>query len=214
MGDQDLQLLRKEFHAFWKAGLQGKDYLDQSSIVCYLCLDQEEMSLTRIFYCAADDGSERAEDLMIDWFQEDLLIQRADSIEVSLYMNYSPLRLTVDGLITVFDNLKEMGKKVRVSLKFVELYKTDPEEEDAEENREGLRALESYGIKLDVVKERDWVYLMQTLTQRSTKKKQVEKNMAARQRLLQVLRDPHDEGTETQDIDMALEKDYVTILQK
>lgn len=213
MGDEDLQLLRKEFHAFWKAGLRGKNYLDESTIVCYLCLDQEEISLTRIFYCRADEGEERAEDLMIDWFHEDLLIQKATSIEVSLYMNYSPLRLTVDGLITVFNNLKEMGKKVRVSLKFVELYKTDPEEEDAEENREGLQALEKYGVKIDVVKERDWVYLMQTLTLRSAKKQQVEKNLAARQRLQRVLRDPHDEQTDTQEMDMV-EADVMSILQK
>ncbi|XP_076469859.1 uncharacterized protein LOC143300186 [Babylonia areolata] len=203
LADEDLQLLRKEFHAFWHAGLRGQDYLDQSAIVCYLDLDQEEITLTRIFYCAASDGEERAEDLMIDWFQEDLLIQKAKHIEVNIYMNYSPLKLTVDGLITVFNNLKEMGKKVRVVVKFVELYKTESGEEDAEENREGLRNLEKYAVKVDVVKERDWVYLMQTLTQNSAKKQQVEKNTATRQRLLRVLRDPQDKHTNTQKMDLV-----------
>ena len=123
MADES-HILRKEFHSFWNAGLQAQDYVDQSAIVCFLDLDQEEITLTRVFYRTPDEGSERAEDVMIDWFYEEQLAQRADNIDIRIYMNYSPLRLTVDGLITVLDNLKEMGKDVKVTLKFVELYMT------------------------------------------------------------------------------------------
>lgn len=197
--DSDSEILRKEFHAFWNAGLRGRDYLDQSAIVCFLDLDQEEVTLTRIFYRTPDDeGSERAEDLMIDWFYEEQLVQRADTIDIRLYMNYSPLRLTVDGLLTVFDNLKETGKEVKVMLKFVELYMAGEGEEDAEENRGGLRALQAYGVEVDIMKGRDWLFLVQTLTQRAGKKRQGESNSATRACLLRILKDPRDAQTGTE----------------
>ncbi|KAK7471489.1 hypothetical protein BaRGS_00035883, partial [Batillaria attramentaria] len=105
-GEGRVTVLRPEFHAFWNSGLQGQDYLQESAIVCFLDLDEEEVTLTRVFYCTPDDGSERAEDHMIDWFYEDQQVQRADSVDVRIYMNYSPLKLTVDGLIAVLNNLK------------------------------------------------------------------------------------------------------------
>ena len=193
-------ILRREFHAFWNAGLRADDYVDETAIVCFLDLDQEEVALTRVFYYTANDegdNAERAEDFLVDWFDEEPLIQRAEAIDIRLYMNYSPLKLTVDGLIAAFDNLKEMGKDVKVALKFVELYKTGEGEEDAEENGEGLRALRNYGVDLDVMKGRDWLFLMQTLIQKAGKKRQGERNAATRSRLLRLLKHPHDVGTDT-----------------
>lgn len=195
----DLNVLRKEFHTFWEAGLHGRDYINRTAIVCYLDLDEDKVTLTRVFYRGPDvcSSQERAEDLMIDWFTEEQLIQVADTVEINLYMSYSPQRLTVDGLVSVVDNLKAMGKEVKISLKFVELYKCMPGEDESEENREGLRILKNYGIRMDVLKGKDWLFLLQTLTKKSAKKRQNALNNDTRFRLKEVLQDPRDEETST-----------------
>ncbi|KAK7105672.1 uncharacterized protein [Littorina saxatilis] len=213
MAEDHDHIIGKEFQAFWKAGLQGRDYLEESAVVCYLDLDLENTTLTRVFYRSPEQGSERAEDDMIDWFYEEQLIQKFDIIDVKLYMNYSPLRLTVDGLQKVANNLKDMGKEVKMTLKFVELYQTGDDEEDAEENREGLRDLEKYGVLVDVVEARDWMVLLQTLTQKAAKKKQAEVNEVSRDHLRHILKDPRHQETSTDSFYMTSEAASMTDLK-
>lgn len=197
--EDEKQVLRREFHLFWKAGLRGHDYLSDTAIVCFLDLDQEEVTVTRVFYSSAEGGGgNRAEDHMIDWLYEDQLVQKADSVDMKIFMNYSPLKLTVDGLIAVFNNLKDTGKEVKVMLKFVQLYMTSDGEADAAENREGLRQLVKYGAELDIMRGRDWQFLMQTLTRRAGKKQQAETGTRERTTLREILRNPRDVDTNTE----------------
>lgn len=196
MADNNVPILRKEFYAFWKAGLNGSNFVDESAIVCFLDIDHEEVTLTRIFYCIGNGA--RAEDHMIDWFCEEQLIQTASKINMFLYMNYSPLKLTADGLISVLKDLKETGKEVSVDMKFVELYKTSGVDDDSEENCEGLRQLQKFGVRVEVMKTRDWLFLMQTLLHREGKKHQSETSKSAHKRLRVILKSPHDAETSTE----------------
>lgn len=195
-------VLRKEFYAFWNAGMRAHNFLSESASVCFLTLD-EEMTLTRVFYGVSENA--RAEDHMIDWFYEEAIIQNASSVEINLFMNYSPLKLTVDGLITVFRNLKETGKELKIHLKFVELYNTSQGDEDAEENCEGLRLLEQFGVKIDVLKGRDWLFLVQTLTRKGGRRKLAEAREVTLKRLREILKNPRDAevNTECQEMTQA-----------
>jgi hypothetical protein len=91
----------------------------------------------------------------------------------------------------------EAPHPVKASLKFVQLYQTEDGEEDADENREGLRMLQKYGVRLDVMKGRDWQFLLQTLTRKSAKKRQNACNMKTRERLRELLQNPRSVMTNT-----------------
>ncbi|XP_041373114.1 uncharacterized protein LOC121386316 [Gigantopelta aegis] len=188
--------LRKEFYVFWNSGLTEGGYVDGSAVVCALIMDKGETTVTRIFSSGADDMV-LADEHLIEWLTEHPLVLEAEDIEMRIHLNYSPQYATAQALVNLVTSLQRQCKEIQVTMKFVQLYKTE-NDEDADENRRGLRTLRQSGFKLDVFDEADWFYLAETLADKSSRKTQSKNAVKAKKKLKEIFTDTRDAGSVTE----------------
>ena len=188
--------LRKEFYTFWNSGFRDDDYVEGSAVICVLAMDKGETTVTRIFFSGADDIVPADENLM-EWLTEHPLVLEADEIEMKIYFNYSPQFATGQAIINLVKSLQIQGKDIHVNIKFVQLYKTE-NDEDAEENRAGLRKLRQCGFKLDVFREADWFYLAETLADKASRTEQSSNGVRTKERLIQIFNDSKEAASATE----------------
>ncbi len=82
-------------------------------------------------------------------------------------------------------------------IRFVRLYKTALGDEEAEENRRGLRLLQRSGVIVDVVRECDWLFLMNVLSNTEGRGQQGQTAERVKQELEKIFQDPKNQDTNT-----------------
>ncbi|XP_046353153.2 uncharacterized protein LOC124133011 [Haliotis rufescens] len=189
--------LRREFDVFWKTSLADKE-VSNTAAVCKITRDKGETILTRIFFETAADGP-RAEDRLVEWLPDEPFWQDADEINIKIYLSYSPQGATSEGIVNFLHDLEAQGIEVNMTIRFASLYRVGTEDE-ATENKDGLRLLHNNKVKVDVVRECDWVYLMDVLKNRQAQKQHGRRSVIVRQELTKIFTDPRDEETSTDQV--------------
>ncbi|XP_067663830.1 uncharacterized protein [Haliotis asinina] len=189
--------LRREFDVFWKTSL-AEEEVSNTAAVCKITRDKGETTLTRIFYETAADGP-RAEDRLVEWLPDEPFWQDADEINIKIFLSYSPQGATSEGLVNFLHDLEAQGMEVNMTLRFARLFRVGIEDE-AIENRDGLRLLHNSKVKVDVVRECDWLYLMDVLKNREAQKQHDRRSRLVKQELTKIFTDPHDEQTSTDNV--------------
>jgi hypothetical protein len=179
-------LYRKEFYVMWYSGIR-QEYQGESVVVCSVNIDDSNTHLIRVFHAYPDQDA-RAEDMMLEWMEDDPYIQSSSQIEIEIIMNHSPLAAFATACSELKHSFQEQGKSVRVEIKIVKLYNTDPGEDDADENIEGLRELHAMGIYLSPLTGKDWTYLREILRDKAGLKKQERHYQLTLQKLRQILK--------------------------
>lgn len=199
MADETL-LYREEFYVLWYTGIKQDVYRDQSVVVCSVNIDEGNTTLLQIFNAGAKDV-QRAEDQLLEWITDDPYIHSSDKIDVEIIMNYSPLYAFSKAFAELKETLVEQGKEVLIEIKMVRMYQVDGADEDAEENREGLKLLKQVGIHMNSVGGKDWQYLREVLREVKGLQEQDQNTRETRRYMKSILKERIAVGTQTNLVD-------------
>lgn len=184
--DGDILLYRKEFYVLWNCGKLGNK-IEDTVLVCIVTLDEGDTTIIRIFDSEAGEDT-RAEDKLLEWLPNDPNVCDSNLINIEILTSHSPRFSFSKSFSEMKLAIEDQQKEVHVDFKIVHMYNVLRGEEEADENKNGIREMAAAHIRLGSVSGQDWQYLRQILRHKKGIDEREKTNRKVRKTLKRILR--------------------------